>query len=225
MKFHLSSLLLLPLSLTSAFTLHGSFPPAPPLLPNPSALPPSTAVTLTTGGTSKTTLIQRDNKFVFRNVSEGSYLLDVVCPTYHFLPLRVDVDRDGEVKVFMTFRGNEWSNLGEKKPYPIELRPVKEADYYIVREGFNPTKLLGSPMILVALFSLVSIVFLPKIIDKLDPELKAEFEDQQRKTLGGGSAGAPNPMGNFDMASFLAGKSSPNPQQSQQQQQGKGGRR
>lgn len=105
-------------ALVSAFTIEGSFAPSP-LLPNPASLPPSTSLTLTTSGITKRTLIQRDNKFVFRNVSEGSYLLDVQCQTHHFGPLRIDVDRSGDVKVHMTFRGNEWSNIGEKRNYPI----------------------------------------------------------------------------------------------------------
>lgn len=109
-------------ALVSAFTIHGSFAPSA-LLPNPASLPPSTSLTLTTSGTTKRTLVQRDNKFVFRNVPEGSYLLDVQCPTHHFGPLRVDVDRAGEVKVYMTFRGNEWSNIGEKRDYPIVTFP------------------------------------------------------------------------------------------------------
>lgn len=45
----------------------------------------------------------------------------------------------------------------------------------------------------------------------MDPELRAEFEERQRSNpmnniLGGGAGGgAANPMGNFDVASYLAG--------------------
>lgn len=149
-------------ALASAFTIHGSFAPSA-LLPNPALLPPSTSLTLTTSGTTKRALAQRDGKFVFRDVPEGSYLLDVQCPTHHFGPLRVDVDHRGDVKVYMTFRGNEWNNMGEKRNYPLvfsplayldtagntcansllqELQPTRTAEYYIVREG---CKLSPSP--------------------------------------------------------------------------------
>lgn len=109
------------------------------------------------------------------------------------------------------------------------------AEYYVVREGFNLFKMLSSPMILIAIVSLVSIVFLPKVLDKscpptsiffflffpwtklatvvvvltlctVDPEFKAEFEAQRAKS---GSAAATNPIANFDMASFLAGTNKP----------------
>ncbi|RPB02622.1 hypothetical protein L873DRAFT_421192 [Choiromyces venosus 120613-1] len=185
--------------IVSALDIQGTFAPSP-LLPNPSNLPSSTSLTLTTTGTTKRTLIRRDNTFSFRDVPEGSYLLDVQCQTYQFAPLRVDVNGQGEVEVHQTFRGNEWRNKGEKKGYPIEIQPVRPIDYYIVREGFNPTKLLGSPMILIALFSLVMIVMLPKLMDQMDPEFKAELEAQQRK-------GGANTVSNFDVAGFLAGTS------------------
>ncbi|PWW76750.1 hypothetical protein C7212DRAFT_320082 [Tuber magnatum] len=187
--------------MASALDVQGTFAPSP-FLPNPSTLPPSTSLTLTTTGTAKRTLIRRDNTFSFHDVPEGSYLLDVQCQTHQFAPLRVDVNGQGEVVVHQTFRGNEWRNKGEMKSYPIEIQPVRPIDYYIVREGFDPTKLLGSPMVLIALFSLVMIVMLPKLMDQMDPEFKAELEAQQRK-------GGANPVANFDVASFLAGTSSP----------------
>lgn len=74
-------------------------------------------------------------------------------------------------------------------------------------------------MILVAIVSLVAIIGLPKLVDKMDPELKAEFEESQRKV---GSTQASNPMGSFDVASFLAGKSSPDPPAPAPAQSGKG---
>ena len=45
----------------------------------------------------------------------------------------------------------------------------------------------------------------------MDPELKAELEASQKNNPmaslmgGGGGAQAPNPLGNFDMAAYLAG--------------------
>ena len=118
-------LVLLPFlpAIVSALDVQGTFAPSP-LLPNPSTLPPSTSLTLTTAGTAKRTLIRRDNTFSFSDVPEGSYLLDVQCQTYQFAPLRVDVNGQGEVVVHQTFRGNEWRNKGEKKSYPIVRRPL-----------------------------------------------------------------------------------------------------
>lgn len=44
----------------------------------------------------------------------------------------------------------------------------------------------------------------------VDPEMKKEFEESQKSNpmaslMGGGGGAAPNPMANFDMASYLSG--------------------
>ncbi|KAA8895704.1 hypothetical protein FN846DRAFT_784668 [Sphaerosporella brunnea] len=204
-------------------TIRGSISPSQQL-PNPSVLPADTTITLTTSGAQYYTRLRADNTFVFRNVSEGSYLLDTACSTHHFAPLRVDVARDGEVKVAQTFRGNPWSNVGEKKGVPIELQPVKAAEYYVTREGFNPMKMLGSPMILIAIFSVISMMFLPKLMDKMDPEFMAELEEQKKKRAAT-AQNQPNPLANFDMASFLAGRSKPSSPAPPAQEQERGGKR
>lgn len=67
-------------------------PPSPPHLPNPHLLPATTRATLTTlGQTTLSAPLSDANTFVFRNVSGGSYLLDIHSAAYAFAPLRVDV--------------------------------------------------------------------------------------------------------------------------------------
>lgn len=40
-------------------------------------------------------------------------------------------------------------------------------EYFVIREGFSPVKMVtGNPMVLVALFSLVMVVGVPKVMDK-----------------------------------------------------------
>lgn len=133
------SLLLTP---TSAATVTFSIPPSPQI-PNPAALPPSTHATLTALGASYAAPLTTANTFVFRNVTPGSYLGDVHAATHGFAPLRVDVlsvtagdDGDGlggdvSLRVWETFRGNDWENKGE------EIRPATVG-------GAFPVKALGS---------------------------------------------------------------------------------
>ena len=40
----------------------------------------------------------------------------------------------------------------------------------------------------------------------VDPEMRAEFEEQQKKSILSGGAQAQNPLQNFDMAAWMAGK-------------------
>lgn len=66
---------------------------------------------------------------MFRNVTPGSYLADVHCGTHGFAPLRVDVvpaaasgdgkaaaEGDVAVRVWETYRGNDWENKGQEMP-------------------------------------------------------------------------------------------------------------
>lgn len=50
------------------------------------------------------------------------------------------------------------------------------------------------------------VFFLILILMAVDPEMKAEFEERQREgPMAAVSGGQQNPLGNFDMAAFLAG--------------------
>lgn len=42
----------------------------------------------------------------------------------------------------------------------------------------------------------------------VDPEMRAEFEEQQKKSILTGGASGANPLQNFDMAAWMAGKTS-----------------
>jgi len=124
--------------------------PSSQQLPHPNSLPASTHATLTTISNTYSAPLRADNTFDFRNISSGSYLLDVHCHTHAFAPLRVDVHEavvdeagsDKEVNVWGTFRGNEWNNKGEvvqaQKEEDIWTFGVKVQggkDYFIERAG------------------------------------------------------------------------------------------
>lgn len=132
---------LLPLAL--ATRLRVTIPPSPQL-PNPAVLPSSTHATLTTLSNQYTAALRFDNTFDFKNVSSGSYLLDVHCHSHGFAPLRVDVVEKAvekavkvtegtedvkEVQVWGTFRGNEWNNKGEI----VEVKGIGGVSWFEVR--------------------------------------------------------------------------------------------
>ncbi|KAI1112763.1 hypothetical protein F5Y14DRAFT_249251 [Nemania sp. NC0429] len=218
----------------SAATVTFSVPPSPQI-PNPAALPPSTHATLTALGAAYAAPLTADNAFVFRNVTPGSYLADVHCATHGFAPLRVDVvsvteagrkkkrtdggedDEGVSLRVWETFRGNDWENKGEEiRPdvvggaFPVKVLGSKI--YYTERSSFNVLSILKNPMILMGLVSLALFVGMPKLVENMDPEMRAEFEEQSKKnpmnSLMSGPQSGGGPMGNFDMAGFLAGQGS-----------------
>ncbi|MCJ1336459.1 hypothetical protein MMC09_001735 [Bachmanniomyces sp. S44760] len=72
----------------------------------------------------------------------------------------------------------------------------------------SPMSLLSNPMILIGILGMGLVVGMPYLLENMDPETKAEFEEAQKKSpLAGGAAGA-NPLSNFDMAEWMAGKPS-----------------
>ncbi|KAI9742448.1 MAG: hypothetical protein M1818_003982 [Claussenomyces sp. TS43310] len=165
--------------------------PPSTLVPSPSTLPQTTTASLTTLAQSFVAPLSASNSFSFRNVTSGSYLLDVHCPTHFFAPLRIDVATDGKIEAWRTFRGTEWSNKGEVISIKeegaaklLDVQSVRMKEYYKSRSG-------------------------------LDPEVRAEFEERQKSSsvsglLAGGQPGA-NPIANFDAAAWLAGAGKDSP--------------
>ncbi|KAK5122750.1 hypothetical protein LTR85_003665 [Meristemomyces frigidus] len=210
--------LLLCANLASAARLTVSIPPSPPLLPNPSTLPPSThAVLVGPPGVHYDVPIRRDSTFVFPDVAEASYLLTLHSRDYFFPPLRVDVSKAADesqqqtIQAWQTFRGNEWDNKGPhygsgKGELQLQIQPSGHKEFYQERGGFNIIGFVKSPMILMALVSAVMIFGMPYLMDNMDPETKAEFEEMQKSSPLTGSGGAANQIQNFDLAGWMAGK-------------------
>jgi hypothetical protein len=132
MKF-LSTLALL--GTAAATSLHLSISPSSSLL-DLSTLPASTHATLSgPSGKRYRTPLRLDNSFVFTNLEEGEYLLDIHSRDHVFPSLRVDVldpvsilpvhvEGDGvaaekvqqqeTVVVYLTHPSNKWDHLGAK---------------------------------------------------------------------------------------------------------------
>ncbi|KAK3321060.1 hypothetical protein B0T19DRAFT_431379 [Cercophora scortea] len=187
--------------------------PATHALPNPNSLPPSTSATLTSLGHSLSAPLSTSNTFVFHNVSSGSYLVDVHCASLAFIPLRLDVDVDAaaggmKTAAWETYRGNGWDNKGEAVPVG------EGVGYFMERSKFNVLSILKNPMILLGMVSMAIFIGMPYLVDNMDPEMRAEWEERQKTNPMNGIMGAAtgtgsaNPVGNFDMAAFLAGSSS-----------------
>lgn len=202
-------------------------------LPNPRSLPPQTHATLSSFHFDASAYLSPANTFAFHNVSEGSYLLDVHSPSHAFAPLRVDVlpvvsgagqtekeEKTVKLKVaaWDTYRGNDWNNKGEAAAVTnsgaLEVKVLGPKNFYMERSGFNVLSILKSPMILMGLVSMAIFFGMPYLVDNMDEETKKEWEESQKSnpmsSLMGGQQGAQSPMGNFDMAAFLAGSSKDN---------------
>jgi len=201
---------LLPL-LASGIQLEFSINSQNGVLPNPSKLPSSSNAVLSSLGPPLVAPITASNTFLFSSVPAGSYLLSVYSRDALFEDLRVDVTKNetGEAaSSWTTFRGNEWDNKGELRgsgegrSVQIEVRPLVSKDYYQERSTFSVISIFKSPMILIAIFSLVMVVGMPYLMENLDPEVKAELEDMQKNQKG--MASSATNLQNMDIASDFA---------------------
>lgn len=99
------------------------------------------------------------------------------------------------------------------------------------RELVSVLSIFKNPMILLGLVSMALFFGMPKLVENskspsswanmvldtnditVDPEMRAEWEERQKENpmnsiMGAASGQNANPMGNFDMAAFLAGSGS-----------------
>ncbi|EXJ91925.1 hypothetical protein A1O3_00475 [Capronia epimyces CBS 606.96] len=201
--------------------------PSSSLLPNPNTLPASTHATLTSGyGPPIKAVLRRGNYFEFPDVTTvGSHLLDIYTRDYVFAPYRIDVspspDSAGTVitGAWEIYRGTRWTDRGvafvtaPTDKLDLSAKVLAKKDFYEQRQGFNPLTLLKSPMILLGIVALVFTVGMPKLMENLDPETRAEYEEMQKNSPMGGltramqGGGTGGPAENFDLAGFLAGSS------------------
>ncbi|KAK4102585.1 hypothetical protein N658DRAFT_495292 [Parathielavia hyrcaniae] len=81
------------------------------------------------------------------------------------------------------------------------------------RSGFSVLSVFKNPIILLSLVSMGLFFGMPKLVENMDPEMRAEWEERQKENpmnsiMGAASGQNANPLGNFDMAAFLAGSGS-----------------
>lgn len=222
--FLVTAILFQLLNLATAATLRVGIP-ASNLLPNPNALPASTHATLTSGTkTPIRAVLRKGNYFEFPEITTvGSHLLEIYSRDYVFAPYRIDLAPSSDSSstvitgAWETYRGTKWEDRGVALvPAPTErlemsAKVLGKKNFYEERQGFNPLSLLKNPMILLGGVALLFTFGMPKLMENMDPEMRAEYDEMQKKSpvsgltqamQGGGAAG---PAGGFDLASYLAG--------------------
>ncbi|KAL6534115.1 hypothetical protein OROHE_013948 [Orobanche hederae] len=146
-----------------------------------------TNVKVILNGGQKVTFLKPDGYFALfasDNVPAGTHLIEVAAIGYFFSPVRVDVSarNPGKVQAVLTENRRVLSEL--------VLEPLREEQYYEIREPFNIMSILKSPMGLMIGFMVVVMFLMPKLVDA--EELKRTQEEM-------GSQGVPS------IANFLAG--------------------
>ncbi|KAG0014094.1 hypothetical protein BGZ80_010655 [Entomortierella chlamydospora] len=144
--------------------------------PHPKDLSPRTRVILSGG--QYTATITRDGRFVFPDVGEGSYLLQVQNPQYIYPTIKLIVTgKDSRAHVVNI--GTDWSNNDNALQLPLVLTPRAPVSYFVPREGFKISHLFANPMMLMMGFSLLMLFVMPKLMANMDPEAMEEMQGMQ----------------------------------------------
>ncbi|GAB4836808.1 hypothetical protein Ancab_001721 [Ancistrocladus abbreviatus] len=138
-------------------------------------------------GGQRVTFLRPDGYFSFHNVSAGTHLIEVAAIGYFFSPVRVDVSarNPGKVQAALTETRRGLSEL--------VLEPLREEEYYEIREPFSIMSVMKSPMGLMVGFMLIVMFLMPKLMENMDPEEMRRAQEEMR------GQGVPS------LANFLSG--------------------
>ncbi|KAL4656456.1 ER membrane protein complex subunit 7 [Arapaima gigas] len=118
--------------------------------------------------------LKTDGSFAVNDVPPGSYVVEVVSPTYRFEPVRVDITSKGKMRARMVnyIKTSEVVRLA----YPLQMKSTGPHSYFLKRETWGWTDFLMNPMVMMMVLPLLIIVLLPKVVNTNDPEMRREME-------------------------------------------------
>ncbi|XP_007011806.2 PREDICTED: ER membrane protein complex subunit 7 homolog [Theobroma cacao] len=125
-------------------------------------------------GGQNVTFLRPDGYFSFHNVPAGTHLIEVAAIGYFFSPVRVDVSARNPGKVQAALTENR-RGLSE-----LVLEPLREEQYYEIREPFSIMSVVKSPMGLMVGFMLVVVFLMPKLVENMDPEEMRRAQEEMR---------------------------------------------
>ncbi|KAG9064193.1 hypothetical protein KI688_003381 [Linnemannia hyalina] len=143
---------------------------------HPRELSPQTRVLLSGGQYSS--MITKDGKFIFANVPEGTYLLEVQSPQYTYPTVKVTL-AGKETKANLVSLGFDWSNNDNPLQLPLTLVPRAPTTFFVPREGFKLSSLFANPMMLMMGASVLMLFVMPKLMANMDSEAMEEMQGMQ----------------------------------------------
>ncbi|XP_056620514.1 ER membrane protein complex subunit 7 [Triplophysa dalaica] len=115
-----------------------------------------------------------DGSFAVNDVPSGSYVVEVVSPSFRFDPVRVDITSKGKMRARLV----NYIKTSEvvRQSYPLQIRANGPHTYFMKRETWGWTDFLMNPMVMMMVLPLLIIVLLPKVLNTNDPEMRKEME-------------------------------------------------
>ncbi|NP_001020686.1 endoplasmic reticulum membrane protein complex subunit 7 precursor [Danio rerio] len=118
--------------------------------------------------------LKTDGSFAVNDVPSGSYVVEIVSPSFRFEPVRVDITSKGKMRARLV----NYIKTSEviRQPYPLQIRAGGPHTYFMKRETWGWTDFLMNPMVMMMVLPLLIIVLLPKVVNTNDPEMRKEME-------------------------------------------------
>ncbi|XP_062109228.1 ER membrane protein complex subunit 7 homolog [Humulus lupulus] len=125
-------------------------------------------------GGQRVTFLRPDGFFSFHNVPAGTHLIEVAAIGFFFSPVRVDVSarNPGKVQAALTET--------RRGLHEFVLEPLREEQYYEIREPFNIMSIVKSPMGLMMGFMVIVMFVMPKLVENMDPEEMRRAQEEMR---------------------------------------------
>jgi hypothetical protein len=129
-----------------------------------------------------TTYSRTDGNFTFHHVKPGVHIIDVHSPTHHFsqVKCRFKPDAIDDEPIFSCL---EYPYPGATK-IPVKKHLVLTAlatyEYFEMKKGFSVFGILKNPMLLMMLFSVGLMYFMPKMMEGLEPEERERVRKQMQ---------------------------------------------
>ncbi|CAL9692581.1 unnamed protein product [Knipowitschia caucasica] len=118
--------------------------------------------------------MRTDGSFAVNDIPSGSYVLEIISPSYRFEPVRVDITSKGKMRARLV--NNIKTSEVIRQPYPLQIRASGPHSYFMKRETWGWTDFLMNPMVMMMVLPLLIIVLLPKVVNTNDPEMRKEME-------------------------------------------------
>ncbi|SNX85363.1 uncharacterized protein MEPE_04072 [Melanopsichium pennsylvanicum] len=136
----------------------------------------------------RSTLVAVDGSFIFRDLEQGAYTLQVVSRTHTFEKYRIDIldpqlGKAPQIRIF-TPGTSLLSILSNNLVFhPLILHAVKQIDYYTEAAPLTISSLIGmgGPMLILGLVAMGMVFIMPKLTASLDSESQKELADSQAR--------------------------------------------
>jgi ER membrane protein complex subunit 7 len=96
-------------------------------------------------------------------------------PNYSFDSTLIQVTSDGQVKAYRS-TSKEFLPL----TFPLDLYVLEEAKFFPDYEPLGFLKSFKSPLFLVMMITLIMIMYMPKLLKSLDPEIMKELQNRHQ---------------------------------------------